>query len=61
MHTFSLAMRTEIARRAQSKAEDINEKMFQAKETINVEKQDKLEISAGNFFQGTTLKPHPHL
>lgn len=51
-----LAMRTEIARRAQSKAEDINEKMFQAKETINVEKQDKLEISADLTRQYKTMQ-----
>lgn len=40
-------MRTEIARRAQSKSEDMRDKMLEAKDTIQSEKQTKLEISAG--------------
>ena len=42
-----IAMRTDIARRAQSKSENMREKMLEAKETIQTEKQTKLDISAG--------------
>eukprot|EP00795_Rhopilema_esculentum_P016578 gene16578-8001_t len=51
-----LAMRTEIARRAQSKSEDMKEKMLEAKETIQSEKQIKLEISADLTRQYKTMQ-----
>ncbi len=42
-------MRTELARRAQSRSEDMKEKMLEASDTIDMEKQNKLEISAGDL------------
>ncbi len=51
-------MRTELARRAQSKSEDMKDKMLEAKDTIEMEKQNKLEISAG-YFNLYILFPSP--
>ena len=60
-------MRTDIARRAQSKSENMREKMLEAKETIQSEKQTKLEISAGKFrhllsaIENTTTVPNKQI
>eukprot|EP00794_Sanderia_malayensis_P010815 gene10815-11970_t len=51
-----LAMRTDLARRAQSKSEEMKEKMLKAKDTIEAEKQNKLEISADLTRQYKTMQ-----
>jgi len=51
-----LALRTDLARRAQSKSENMREKMLEAKETIQSEQQTKLEISADLTRQYKTMQ-----